>query len=152
MRKENGMKYNRVLLADGHPNMIEGIRGLLETLFQCVVMVADGDSLFDAVETIKPDLVVVDFSLSCNDEPHIGRQLRRRFPALKFIVLSVHDDPSVVYEAMAGGAKGYVLKRTAGTDLIPAAETVLKGHRYVSPCLDQRTRSSKQYLGGERLN
>jgi len=127
------MKHGRVILADSHQNMLEGIRGLLETLFETVVMVADGNSLLEAGERLKPDLAVVDLSLPVSGGINILHQLRNRLPDLKFIILSVHDEPTVVKEVMATGASGFVLKRSAVTDLIPAVEKVLQGRTYVSP-------------------
>lgn len=130
------MKYNRVILADSHQNMLEGIRGLLETLFEAVVMVADKNSLFEAAEKLKPDLAVVDLSLSGNGGINIVSQMKRRFPDLKLIILSVHDEPTVVNEVMAAGAAGFVLKRSAANDLILAVEEVLQGGTYVSPSME----------------
>jgi DNA-binding NarL/FixJ family response regulator len=130
------MKYNRVILADSHQNMLEGIRGLLETLFEAVVMVADKNSLFEAAEKLKPDLAVVDLSLSGNGGINIVSQIKRRFPDLKLIILSVHDEPTVVNEVMAAGAAGFVLKRSAANDLILAVEEVLQGGTYVSPSME----------------
>jgi DNA-binding NarL/FixJ family response regulator len=130
------MKYNRVILADSHQNMLEGIRGLLETLFEAVVMVADKNSLFEATEKLKPDLAVVDLSLSGNGGINIVSQIKRQFPDLKVIILSVHDEPTVVNEVMAAGATGFVLKRSAANDLILAVEEVLQGGTYVSPSME----------------
>jgi DNA-binding NarL/FixJ family response regulator len=134
--KETVMKYNRVILADSHQNMLEGIRGLLETLFEAVVMVADKNSLFEAAEKLKPDLAVVDLSLSGNGGINIVSQIKRRFPDLKLIILSVHDEPTVVNEVMASGAAGFVLKRSAANDLTLAVEEVLQGGTYVSPSME----------------
>jgi DNA-binding NarL/FixJ family response regulator len=134
--KETIMKYNRVILADNHQNMLEGLRGLLETLFEAVVMVADKNSLFEAAEKLKPDLAVVDLSLSGNGGINIVSQIKRRFPDLKLIILSVHDEPTVVNEVMASGAAGFVLKRSAANDLTLAVEEVLQGGTYVSPSME----------------
>jgi DNA-binding NarL/FixJ family response regulator len=126
------MKHGRVILADRHQEMLEGLRGLLETMFETVVMVADKDSLFEAVEKLEPDLAIVDLSLPISGEINIARQLKDRFPGLKCIVLSVHDEEKVIEQVLSSGAAGFVLKRTAGTDLIPAVAKVLEGHTYVS--------------------
>jgi DNA-binding NarL/FixJ family response regulator len=134
--KETVMKYNRVILADSHQNMLEGLRGLLETMFEAVVMVADKNSLFDAAEKLEPDLAVVDLSLPSTGEINIVSTIRRRFPDLKIIILSVHDEPTVVNEVMAAGAAGFVLKRSAAFDLIRAVEVALQGGTYVSPSLE----------------
>ncbi|MFQ5960680.1 MAG: response regulator transcription factor [Candidatus Methylomirabilales bacterium] len=127
------MKQGRVLVADRHQNMLEGIRGLLETMFEAVVMVADEQSLLEAAEKLKPDLVVVDLSMPVSEEVNVARRLKTRYPELKLIILSVHDEPTVVKETLATGALGFVLKRSAATDLIPAVEEVRQGRTYVSP-------------------
>jgi DNA-binding NarL/FixJ family response regulator len=130
------MKYSHVILADSHHNMLEGMRGLLETLFEAVLMVADENSLFEAAEKLKPDLAIVDLSLPVSGEINIVRQLKHRFPDLRLIIMSVHDEPTVVNEVMAGGAAGFVLKRSAASDLIPAVEEVLEGRTYISPSIE----------------
>ena len=132
------MKQGQVLLADRHQNVLAGIRSLLETIFETVVMVADEASLLEAAERLEPDLAIIDISLPVSTEKNVARQLRSRHPDLKFIVLSVHDEPTVVNEALAAGASGFVLKRAAATDLIPAVREVLQGGIYTSPGLESR--------------
>lgn len=127
------MKHRCVLLADKHQSMLEGIRGLLESMFDTVVMVADELSLIETVSKIKPDLVVADISLPASEEANIARSLKKENPDLKFIILSIHDEHTVVDECLAAGAEGFVLKRSAASDLIPAVEEVLRGGKYVSP-------------------
>jgi DNA-binding NarL/FixJ family response regulator len=130
------MKYGSVILADRHQDMLEGIRGLLEVMFETVVMVADKASLFDTAEKINPDLAVVDLSLPVSSEINIARQLKDRFPDLKIIILSVHDEQTVVSEIMNAGVSGFVLKRTAVTDLFTAVDEVLGGKTFLSPLLE----------------
>ena len=129
------LKHDRVILADTHHTMLEGIRGLLETMFEAVVMVADDTSLFDAAARLEADLIVADLSLPLPRDVNIVRRLKDRFPELRLIVLSIHDESIAVEEVMAAGAEGFVLKRTAATDLIPAVRAVLRGRKYVSPQL-----------------
>ena len=136
-------KYDRVILADTHHPMLEGIRGLLETIFEAVVMVADDTSLFDTAARLDADLIVVDLSLPVSRDVNIVRRLKERFPELKLIVLSIHDEAIVVKEAMAAGAEGLVLKRSAATDLIPAVRAVLRGRKYVSPQLKKEGKHTR---------
>jgi DNA-binding NarL/FixJ family response regulator len=124
-------------VADNHQNMLEGIRGLLESAFESVVMVADEISLFEALDKIHPELAVVDLSLPVSGETHIARQLSLRYPNLKLIILSVHDDPAVVSRVMSLGVSGFVLKRSAGTDLPAAVESINKGRIFVSPAAEK---------------
>jgi DNA-binding NarL/FixJ family response regulator len=129
------MNSKCVILADSHQDMLEGIRGLLQTSFESVVMVADGKSLFDTVEKMQPDIVVVDLSLPVSDEVNVARKIKRLFPDLKFIILSVHDETTAVNEVMSAGAAGFVLKRCIATDLLSAAQEISKGNSYISPSL-----------------
>ena len=127
------MRHKCVILADSHQNMLEGIRGLLTTTFETVIMVADKNSLFKAAEDLDPDLAVVDLSLPVAGEVNVARELKNRHPELRLIILSVHDEPVAVEEVMAAGASAFVLKRSAATDLMQAVDEVSNGNLYVSP-------------------
>lgn len=127
------MKEGRVLLADEHADVLEGLREMLAPLFEEVVMVADERSLLEVAERLKPELAVVDLSLPVSDEVNVARRLKSQSPQLKVIMLSVHDEPAVVKAVLETGAVGFVLKRSAATDLIPAVEEALQGRTYVSP-------------------
>ena len=111
-----------VLLADRHHGLTEGVRGLLETVFATVVMVADEASLLDGADRLRPDLAVVDLSLARRSGLDWLRELKRRSPGLKVIALSVHDEESVRTAAFAAGADAVVLKRELATELLPAVE------------------------------
>jgi DNA-binding NarL/FixJ family response regulator len=134
--KDIQQKAGRVILADGHQNMLEGIRSLLETVFDVVMMVADEKSLLDSLEKVHPKLVVVDLSLPVTEEINVARSIRKRNPDMKVIILSVHDEQTAVDDCLSAGATGFVLKRTAANDLIPAVWEVLKGRTYVSPSVE----------------
>lgn len=129
------MKTGRVLLADSHLNMLGGVYSLLDSMFETVLMVADERSLADAITTSRPDLVVVDLSLPGDGEVNIARRLLERHPDLRVIVLSVHDEPAIAAQLLSAGVAGFVLKRAAATDLIPAVQEVLGGRAYVCPAL-----------------
>ena len=113
-----------VLLADRHHGLAEGVRGLLETAFGSVVMVADETSLLDAAGRLHPDVAVVDLSLAQAGSLNWLRALGERSPGLKVIVLSVHDEPTVRRAALDAGADAFVLKRSIVTDLMPAVDLV----------------------------
>jgi DNA-binding NarL/FixJ family response regulator len=146
---DGAVKQGRVLLADSHLGMLGGVHSLLDALFETVLMVADERSLMEAVTTFKPDLVVVDLSLPGEGEANIARRLMQRHPELRLIVLSVHDEATVVSQVRNAGVAGFVLKRTAATDLIPAIKEVLRGHVYVSAAVQQdRHKSSDLFPPG----
>jgi DNA-binding NarL/FixJ family response regulator len=116
-----------VLLADRHHGLTEGMRGLLETEFETVVMVADETSLLEGEGRLRPDLVVVDLSLARDSSLDWLRSLRSRSPQLKVIVISIHDEQSVRRAALEAGADAFVLKRAIATDLLPAVELIRGG-------------------------
>ena len=127
------MRQGRVILADTHPNVLGGIRRLLEAEVETVLMVTDEVSLVHALAHINPDVVVADLSLPVSTKTNIARELKKNYPQIKIIILSIHDDRSVFEEVMASGIEGFVLKRRAAIDLIPAIREVLRGHKYISP-------------------
>jgi DNA-binding NarL/FixJ family response regulator len=116
-----------VMLADRHHGLTEGVRGLLETTFKTVVMVADEASLLEGADRIRPDVAIVDISLGQGSGLGWLRTLRQRCPETKVIVLSVHDEQSVRRAAMDAGADSFVLKRAIATDLLDAIEYVSGG-------------------------
>jgi DNA-binding NarL/FixJ family response regulator len=124
-----------VILADSHQNTLEGIRGLLETMFETVMMVADKKSLFEAIDKVGPDLAVVDLSIKVFGEVSIASEINNRYPELKFIILSLYDESSAVEDVLSAGATGYILKRSVGADLFAAVESVREGRTFVSPSL-----------------
>ena len=113
-----------VLLADRHHGVTEGICGLLKTAFGTVVMVNDQASLIEGAGRLRPDVAIVDLSLARESGLDWLREFRQRYPDIKMIVLSVHDEQSIRRAAMAAGADAFVIKRDIATDLLPAVELV----------------------------
>jgi DNA-binding NarL/FixJ family response regulator len=116
-----------VLLADRHHGLTEGVRGLLETVFGTVMMVADEASLLEGASRLQPDLAVVDLSLAQDSSLGWLREVRRRCPGLQVIVLSVHDEDSVRRAALEAGADAFLLKRAIVTDPLPAVARLGEG-------------------------
>jgi DNA-binding NarL/FixJ family response regulator len=129
-----------VVLADRHHRLMEGVRGLLETTFEVVVMVADEISLSTALDRMPVALAVVDLSLTPGQGFGLVRRLRTRFPGLKLIVVGVHGEIEVARSALDAGADGFVVKRSIATDLYPAVDAVLEGQSYVSPSASSEVR------------
>ena len=119
------MRQGKIILADKHPNVLGGIQRLLEDEVETVLMVADEISLYDALANFSPDLVVADLSLPVSKGTNIAWVLKEKFPKIKVIILSIHDERSVVDDLMAAGVEGVVLKHRAVIDLIPAIREVL---------------------------
>lgn len=122
-----------VLLGERHHGLSDGVRGLLETAFGAVFMVADKASLMEGADRLQPALVIVDLALAGGDLPCLLDALRNRAPSAKVLLLSVHDEPTVAVAAFAAGADGLVLKRSIASDLLPAVDALLAGRRYVTP-------------------
>jgi DNA-binding NarL/FixJ family response regulator len=122
-----------VLLAHPHHGLSEGVRGLLSTAFESVVMVVDEVSLFESAGRLHSDLAVVDLALSRGNGLDLVRRLRARFPEMKLIIVSAHDQPSVGRSVMDAGANGFVVTRAIATDLLAATDAVRAGQLYVSP-------------------
>jgi DNA-binding NarL/FixJ family response regulator len=125
----------RVLIADDHGIVREGLRRLLEREADLVVCgeAADGEDLLEQIGIHDPEVVILDISM-----PKLGgletlERVRRRFPAVKAILLSVHGDPPLVQSAVALGADGYLLKNGPAADVIEAVRAVVKGGSFFSP-------------------
>jgi two-component system nitrate/nitrite response regulator NarL len=122
-----------VLLAHSHHGLSEGVRSLLATAFDTVVMVADEASLFESARRLRSDVAVVDLALSRGDGLELVRRLRSRFPEMKLIIVSIYDQSSVSRSILDAGANGFVARRAIATDLLAATDAVLAGRQYVSP-------------------
>ena len=127
------MRHGRIVLADKHSNMLAGIRRLLEDEAETVLMVADENSLNEVLQHFNPDVVVADLSLPISTKTNIAWVLKEKFPNVKVIILSLHDEKAVMDDVMAAGVEGFVLKHRAVVDLIPAIRGVLQGGKYISP-------------------
>jgi two-component system, NarL family, response regulator DegU len=127
------MRQGRIVLADKHSNMLAGIRRLLEDEAETVLMVADEISLNEVLQHFNPDVVVADLSLPISTKTNIAWVLKEKFPTVKVIILSLHDEKAVMDDVMAAGVEGFVLKHRAVVDLIPAIRGVLQGGKYISP-------------------
>jgi DNA-binding NarL/FixJ family response regulator len=127
----------RILLADDHVLVAEGIQKLLEPEYELVGIVADGRSLVAAAAKLQPDIVVVDISLPLLNGLDASQQLKKNNPNLKIIVLTMHSEPNFVTQAFRVGVSGYVLKQSVGSELVQAIREVIKGRTFVSPMVAQ---------------
>jgi len=118
------------ILADRHHGLSEGVRSLLRTMFETVVMVADEPSLLESASRLEPALVVADLSLGRKGGLAWVSRLRAGSPGVRVILISVHDEPGVARAASSAGADGFVLKRAIASELLPAVEAVLAGRPY----------------------
>lgn len=126
------MGCGSIVLADRHPSMLVGIRSLLATEADAVLMTVDEVSLLEAVKKVIPDLVIADLSFPVSGGTNVVRLIKQCNSAIKIIILSIYDDPSVVDGIMMDGANGFVLRQRAVVDLIPAVREVCQGGCYMS--------------------
>jgi DNA-binding NarL/FixJ family response regulator len=127
----------RVLLADDHVLVAEGIQKLLEPEFELVGIVADGRSLITAAAKLQPDIAVVDISLPLLNGLDASQQIKKTNPNIKIIILTMHSEPNFVTQAFRVGVSGYVLKQSVGSELVQAIREVMKGRTFVSPMVTQ---------------
>ena len=124
----------KILLVDDHPIVREGFKRLIER-DGALSVAGEAASRLEALallQTLEPDLLITDISLAEGLGMALLRDARERFPALRCIVLSMHDNPAFVAEALALGAQGYVTKAAGSEELIAAIADVLDGRRYLS--------------------
>src|SRR5579884_1229398 len=122
----------RVLIADDHVLVAEALRTLLSPEFNVVAMVHDGRNLIEAVQTAIPDIVLVDISMPVLNGLHAGERIKRDFPQVKIVYVTVASDPEMMTASLARGGDGYVLKTAAPSELVTAIRSALRGERYVS--------------------
>jgi DNA-binding NarL/FixJ family response regulator len=143
-RARRGVRRPRVLLADDHALVVEGLRSLLEGEFELAGTVEDGRALIAAAQQLKPDVILLDISMPGLNGMDAARQLSQLVPESKLIFVTMHGDATYVGEAFRAGAVGYLVKRCAARELVQAIRTVLGGRRYVTPLVsgDASTRGS----------
>ena len=129
------MKRPRVLLADDHRIVAEGLRGLLEPEFELIGIVEDGRALLTAAEKLRPDVIVADISMPLLNGIEAVRQIKRTNEDIKVVFLTMHPDVTYAASAFEAGASGYVLKHSAPSELITAIQAALRGKTYVTPLL-----------------
>jgi len=129
------MKRTRILLADDHKMFAQGLQSLLEDEFELVGTVENGQALVEAAARSNPDVIVADISMPMMNGLDAIRKLKERGVTAKVIFLTMHADDRLLAEAFRCGGSGYVLKQSAGEELILAIRQVVGGHKYVTPLL-----------------
>jgi len=129
------MSRPRVLLADDHRMMAEGLRALLEPEFELVGIVGDGRELVDAARKLRPDVIIADVTMPVLNGIEAAAHLRRAEVTAKVIFLTMHRDVAYARRALAAGASGFVLKHSAPGELVIAIREALDGKTYVTPAI-----------------
>lgn len=124
----------RVVLADDHHIVRQGLRALLEREKDMALIgeAADGLQAVDLAESLEPDVLVVDLMMPGLNGLEAARQIRARAPHTRIVILSMYDDPGYVQQALAAGVLGYVLKDSVAEELVDAIRRAVSGERYLS--------------------
>jgi DNA-binding NarL/FixJ family response regulator len=126
------MPARTVLLADDHAIVAEGLEALLKDKYKLLGIVHNGRELVAAANQLKPDIIVTDISMPLLNGLDAVRQIKKARPETKVIILTVHAETEMAVEAFRAGAAGYLLKVSAGEELVRAIEEVARGRSYVS--------------------
>jgi DNA-binding NarL/FixJ family response regulator len=127
------MKRTTILIADDHKMFSEGLAGLLEEEFELVGIVENGQALVEEATRLEPEVIVVDISMPKLNGFDAIRRLKQSGTTAKVIFLTMHADSRLLAEAIRCGGVGYVLKQSAGEDLVHAIRQVIAGRNYFTP-------------------
>ena len=128
-------KGPRLLIADDHAIFAEALRVYLEKTHTVVGLVRDGRAMLAEAMRLRPDVIVVDVGMPLLNGLDAGRKIHLQAPAIKFVFLTMRDDPNLTAAALELGAIGFVLKHSAGQELLKAIDHVLHGKPYITPKL-----------------
>ena len=123
----------RVLIADDHTLIAEAFQKLLEPACDVVGTVNDGRALIAAARDLRPEVIVLDMAMPLLNGLDAARFIKKMDPSIKLVFVTVTEDPDIAAEAFRAGGSAYVLKRSAGAELLTAISEVLKGRSYVTP-------------------
>jgi DNA-binding NarL/FixJ family response regulator len=129
------MRRTRVLLADDHKIVLDGLRSLLEPTFDLVGTVEDGRALVSTAQQLRPDVIVVDISMPLLNGIEAVRQIKKLDSQVKVVFLTMHPDVTYAIRAFEAGAAGFVLKHSASSELLTAIQEAIKGRTYVTPMI-----------------
>jgi len=141
-----------ILLADDHSILTAGLVSLLQDRFDVIGTVADGNTLVEAAQRLHPDVIIADISMPSMSGLDALERLKKNGVDSKFIVLTMHSDPDVAARAMRAGAAGFLLKHTAGDELVGAIDEVLNGRVYLTPAVTRGViENLKGHASGRRV-
>jgi DNA-binding NarL/FixJ family response regulator len=129
------MKRARIILADDHTLLVDAFRALLQSHFEVVATFADGRRLVQGAPALEPDVIVLDIGMPIMNGLIAGQQLKQLLPKVKLIYLTMNQDPDLAAEAFRLGASGYLLKGSAGSELVHAINEVLLARSYITPLM-----------------
>jgi DNA-binding NarL/FixJ family response regulator len=125
----------RILMADDHSLVLAGLRKLVEGEGEVVGTVEDGRALVEEAQKLRPDIILLDISMPLLNGLDAARQLTKLVPGSKLIFLTMHATPTYATEAFKAGASGYLIKRSAASELKQAIQAVIRGQHYMTPLI-----------------
>ncbi len=129
------MGRTRVLLADDHALLLGAFEKLLGDEFEIVGAVGDGRALVSAAQATRPDVIVLDIGMPLLNGLDAARIVKRQLEHVKLVFLTMYEDPALAAEAFRAGASGYLLKRSAASELLEAVRQVTRGKSYITPLI-----------------
>jgi two-component system, NarL family, response regulator NreC len=137
----------RILIADDHGVLRAGLRALLSTEpgLEVVAEASDGDEALRLAEALRPDIVLADVSMPGASGIEVARQLTARRLGIRVLILTMHEDESLLHEALRAGAVGYIPKRAVEDELVSAIRAVARGGMYVHPAMTRALLASTQH-------
>ena len=129
------MKRPRVILADDHTLMLDALKTLLEPEFEVVGTFADGRDLVEGAPPLNPNVIVLDVGMPNMNGLIAGQKLKQAMPLVKLVYVTMNHDPDIAGEAFRLGASAYLLKQSAGVELLRAIREVVRGGFYVTPLM-----------------
>lgn len=129
------MSRPRILIADDHQILAEGVRGLLEPEFEVVGVVGDGRELMTAAKKLKADVIVADVTMPSLNGIEAAAQMRDAGSTAKVVIMTMHRDVAYARRAIEAGVFGFVLKHSASSELVTAIREALQGRTYITPII-----------------
>ena len=129
------MKRPRIILADDHTLLLDALKKLIEPEFEVVGTFTDGLKLVEAALKLHPNVVVLDIGMPLMNGLTAGQELKQKLPLVKLVYITMNQDPDLAGEAFRLGASAFLLKQSAGCELLQALREVVRGGYYITPLL-----------------
>lgn len=137
----NAMNHKtRIVLADDHPIVLNGLRNLIESEsdFEVVGEATSGPDALKLIRDVRPEIAILDISMPGMSGIVLARRLAEEAPDIKILVLTLHEDRAYLRQALEAGVSGYVVKRSAAANLVSAVRSVIAGGIYIDPAIVNR--------------
>lgn len=131
------MQKPTVLIADDHTMIVDAFRKLLESHYEVIATVADGRALLEKALALKPDVIIADIGMPCLNGLAAGQRLKQAIPKTRIVYVTMNEDGDLASEALRSGASAYLLKSSAGSELLKALHEALRGRKYITPLIKQ---------------